>query len=233
MLFSNLIHGRLIKRYKRFLADVELDDGQIITVHCPNTGAMTGCAEPGFEVWLSHSDNKKRKYAYTWELARNLQGHWIYIHSAKANALVHEALDNNLISELSGYPSVQREVRIGLENSRIDFLLTGDDGNCYVEVKAMTLLGDNAEGYFPDAVSIRAQKHLRELIALKEQGHRAIIFFAVLHSGINSARPAHMIDKAYAELFALAIAKGVEAIAYGADIDCDAVKLVKSISVEY
>lgn len=210
-----LIKGKLIKRYKRFLADVELPDGQVVTAHCPNTGAMTGCAEPGFSVWLSHSSNPKRKLAYTWELAQNAENHWIGINTHNANKLVCEGIESQAIAELKGYSSIKREVKYGEEGSRIDILLSCTERpNCYVEVKSVTLLQDNS-GFFPDAKSIRGAKHLRELAHMKQQGHRAVLLFCVQHSGINQVRAAEHIDPVYAQTLALAQQNGVEILVYG------------------
>lgn len=231
MLLPTLIPATLVRRYKRFLADVILSDGTEITVHCPNTGAMTGCAEPGSQVWLSYSTNPKRKYAYTWELAVNPQGDWLCIHSAKANNLVQEAIEQSVITELLGYPSLQREVKIGAENSRIDFVLKNQQQQCFVEVKSATLLLANGLGLFPDAVSDRGRKHLRELINIKQQGHRAVLMFAVLHQGINCVAPADSIDKKYAETFREAQAAGVEILAYRADINQQAITITQALPV--
>ena len=177
MQFSSLIQGTLVKRYKRFLADVQLADGSIVIAHCPNTGAMTGCAEPGWKVWLSPSNNPKRKLLYTWEVVLTDQLHWIGINTHKANTLVKEAIQACKIDELLGYRNLQAEVKFGEENSRIDFLLTDHEkADCYVEVKSVTLL-DNSAGYFPDAKTLRGQKHLRELSLIASQGKRAVLFF--------------------------------------------------------
>ena len=213
-----LIQATLLKRYKRFLADVCLPNGQEVTVHCPNTGAMTGCAEPGWSVWLSTSDNPKRKYANTWELVKNDQGDMACIHSVKANALVKEAVEQGVITELQGYDRLKTEVKFGEENSRADLLLESGQETCFVEVKSVTLQLDHGLGIFPDAVSDRGRKHLRELIAMKQQGYRAVLFFCVQHTGINTVAPADSIDKKYADTFREARAAGVEVLAYRADI---------------
>ncbi|AUG99868.1 DNA/RNA nuclease SfsA [Prodigiosinella confusarubida] len=210
--------ARLIKRYKRFLADVITADGEELTLHCPNTGAMTGCATPGDTVWYSTSNNNKRKYPHTWELTETQQGDWICINTLRANTLVHEALLANQIPELSGYSTVKREVRYGSENSRIDLLLKAPAKiNCYIEVKSVTLLQQGC-GYFPDTVTLRGQKHLRELQYVVANGQRAVLFFAVLHSAITQVSPARHIDQRYAELFVQAQRQGVEILCYGAYI---------------
>lgn len=208
----------LIKRYKRFLADVVTAEGETFTLHCANTGAMTGCAEPGDTIWYSTSDNTKRKYPHSWELTQTQAGDWICVNTLRANSLVKEALSNNSITELMGYPCITSEVRYGAENSRIDLLLQSEELNsCYIEVKSVTLL-QSGYGYFPDAVTQRGQKHLRELQHIVEQGQRAVLFFAVLHTGINCVSAAKHIDPTYASLLELAMQKGVEVICYGASI---------------
>ena len=216
-----LIEARLIKRYKRFLADVTLLDGSTITVHCPNTGKMTGCAEPGSRVWLSDSQNSKRKYLYTWELVETETG-LAYTHSAKANALVKEALIDNRIAELTGYAQIKAEQPYGERGSRVDFLLKGSESgdnrpDCFVEVKAVTL-DEQGIGYFPDTVSARGLKHLEELSDCVNAGQRAVLLFCVQHQGIKEVRPAAHIDAKYAAGVEAALAQGVEVIAYRADI---------------
>lgn len=226
MKFDPLLQpATLIKRYKRFLADIELPNGDITTIHCPNTGAMTGCAEPGFKVWYSVSNNPKRKYPGTFELAQNNQGHFIGINTGRANHLVVEAIKNNLITELIGYEHFKTEVKYGKENSRIDVLLSDDNKpDCYVEIKSTTLLIDNC-GYFPDAVTIRGQKHIRELMTLISEGKRAVLFFCVQHTGINEVKVADFIDEKYAKLLKEAIAVGVEVICYGCDITENSIEI--------
>lgn len=213
--------GRFIRRYKRFLADVECRDGSIITIHCPNTGSMKNCASPGDQVWYSTAANRERKYPYTWELVRNARGHYIGINTSRANQLVKAAIETRVIKELEGYASLTSEVRYGEEKSRIDFLLErhGELPDCYVEVKSVTLLEtpvSKGAGYFPDAVSARGTRHLRELIHVVRGGNRAMLLYCVQHSGIQTVRPASHIDPAYAEALREAVNKGVEVVAYKA-----------------
>jgi sugar fermentation stimulation protein A len=206
--------GVLIKRYKRFLADIMLPNGQTITIHCPNTGSMKNCLFPGEKVWFSTSDNPKRKYAHTWEIMQTDQQQLIGINTNRANALAEEAIHQQVITELQGYDKLKREVKYGHENSRIDILLTSQNRpECYIEVKSCTLL-EGQEGYFPDAVTTRGQKHLRELSHMVALGHRAILLFVVQHSGITSVRPARHIDPQYADLLQQAVSNGVEVLAY-------------------
>jgi sugar fermentation stimulation protein A len=214
----DLQKSTLIKRYKRFLADVTLEDGTTTTMHVANTGAMTGCATPDDQVWYSTSDNPKRKYSNSWELTYTKNNHFICVNTLRANLLVEEALNSCVIDELNGFNSLQREVKYGSENSRIDFLLKyKDQPDTYVEVKSVTLLDDN-KGFFPDAVTVRGQKHLRELIAMVEQGYRAILCFAVLNTGINSVEAARHIDSKYADLLREAHINGVEIFAYKVEV---------------
>ncbi|MFT6342958.1 MAG: sugar fermentation stimulation protein A [Paraglaciecola sp.] len=231
---SPLIQGTLIKRYKRFLADVQLTDGSIVIAHCPNTGAMTGCAEPGWQVWLSPSDNPKRKLSYTWEVVLTDQHHWIGINTQKANVLVKEAIQQNKISELLGYKTLQAEVKFGEENSRIDFLLTDPEkDDCYVEVKSVTLLQEDtlqgSAGYFPDAKTLRGQKHLRELSHISSQGKRAVLFFCVQHSGIKSVQIATHIDPDYAKELKEAMLNGVQILCYGCDINSEKIYINQNL----
>jgi len=215
----------LIKRYKRFLADVTLEDGTDTTIHVSNTGAMSGCAEPGDTVWYSTSSNPKRKYPFSWELTQTKAGHFICVNTIRANALAEEAINAGIISELTGYDTLAREVKYGNENSRIDIMLSdGDNPDAFVEVKSATLLQDG-QGYFPDAVTVRGQKHLRELISVVESGHRAILLFAVLHTGIKSVQAAEHIDPKYAAMLTEAKDAGVEIISYLAEISSVAITL--------
>lgn len=213
-----LIPARLIKRYKRFLADVVIEDGQPLTVYCPNTGSMLNCAEPNSQVWMSHTNNAKRKYAYTWQLVENGPGEIACIHSALANQVVKEALENGKIAELAGYDDLQSEVRYGEENSRIDLLLSRGEERCYVEIKCVTLHMGDGLGLFPDAVSARGSKHLRELAVMKAQGHRAVLLFCVQNSAIERVAAAAEIDANYAQTLEEVVAAGVEVLVYNSSI---------------
>ncbi|AGJ87571.1 DNA/RNA nuclease SfsA [Raoultella ornithinolytica] len=220
----------LIKRYKRFLADVVTPDGRELTLHCPNTGAMTGCATPGDTVWYSTSDNPKRKYAHTWELTQTQRGAIICVNTLRANILAKEAILAGNIVELSGYNTLKSEVKYGEEKSRIDIMLQAEERqNCYIEVKSVTL-AENDSGYFPDAVTERGQKHLRELMSVAAAGDRAVILFAVLHSAIDRFSPAHHIDARYAQLLIEAQTKGVEILVYKAELSTEMMTLNKPIT---
>lgn len=220
--------GQLLKRYKRFLTDVRLPDDNQITIHCPNTGSMKNCLAPGEPVWFSTSDNPKRKYPNTWEVATTPSGHLAGINTGRANALVVEAIESGVVTELQGYQQLKTEVKYGEERSRIDILLSDDDQpDCYVEVKNVTLL-DELEpglGLFPDSVSDRGRKHLRELMAMVAQGHRAVLFYCVQHTGIERVKAADLIDPKYAQTLAQAVEAGVEVLAYGAEISPEEITL--------
>ena len=217
----------LLRRYKRFLADVELPTGEHITVHCPNTGAMTGCMEEGARVWLSLSDNPKRKYPMTWEAIELSSGAAICVHSAHANYVVAEALREGRIAELAAYAKHQREVKLG-EGSRVDFLLS-DPGRCVLEVKSVTLGLENGTGAFPDAVSERASRHLRELIQVVAQGDRAVLLLLAMHTGVARIAPADHIDATYGDTLREALAAGVEVLCYGCDVSAEGVRLTRAL----
>lgn len=231
MFLGNLIEGELLKRYKRFLADVRLPDGTEVTAHCPNTGSMKNCAEPGSRVWLLDSGNPKRKYPLGWELVEIDQQYLACINTGRANALVKEAILDGVISELEGYDNIRQEVKYG-ENSRIDLLLESESkAAAWVEVKNVTLLEEDNKGYFPDAVTKRGAKHLRELMAMVAQGDRAVMLFCVPHTGIKQVSPADNIDPEYGQLLREASAAGVEILAYGAEITSEEIKLVTRLTV--
>ncbi|MEN0035740.1 MAG: DNA/RNA nuclease SfsA [Cellvibrio sp.] len=215
----------LLRRYKRFLADVRLPDGSELTIHCPNTGSMKNCVLPESPCWYSISQSQTRKYPQTLELVTTPGGHLAGINTARTNLLVETALRAQVINELRDYQTLRREVVYGSEKSRIDFLLrdkvtneNSDSRLCYLEVKNVTLMEAEGEGFFPDAVSERGSKHLRELMAMVQQGHRAVLLFCVQHTGIQSVRAAAHIDQVYASTLAAARAAGVEIIAYAASI---------------
>ena len=211
--------GILLCRYKRFLADVKLDSDEIITIHCPNTGSMKNCKEPGSRVWFSTSENKKRKYPHTWQFIEVNKNDLVGINTGISNKLVVEAIQKGAVCELQNYEQLKTEVPYGKQKSRIDILLENKNEKCYVEVKNVSLGMEGGLGLFPDAVTTRGQKHLEELMSVKKSGARAILFFCVQHTGIEKVSPADDIDPKYSTLLRKAIAKGVESIAYGANID--------------
>lgn len=217
----NWQEARLIRRYKRFLADVRLPNGEVLTLHCPNTGSMKNCLVVDAPCWYSTSDNLKRKYPHTLEVVTAPGGYLAGINTGRANELVEQAITAGAIKELQGYKALARERPYGDEQSRIDFLLSekaGDSRNCYVEVKNVTLMEADGQGLFPDAVSERGSKHLRELMAMVQQGHRALLLFCVQHTGIRWVEPADSIDPVYGQLLRQAVGAGVEVAAYAASI---------------
>ena len=222
-----LIHGKLIKRYKRFLADVELEDGQVVTAHCPNSGSMKGCAIPGSPVWLSQSDNPKRKLKYTWELAQ-VPGSLIGINTQIPNKLVKSAIENGEIEELAGFNRVRAEVKTS-EHTRLDLVLEHPTGRkCYVEIKNCTLVEDGL-AQFPDAVTTRGQKHLDELVHLVDQGHRGVIFYLIQRMDARRFSPAHAIDPVYADKLRQARERGVEIIIRDTLIDTSHIRVNQAI----
>lgn len=207
--------GLLLRRYKRFLADIQLPGGDTLTVHCPNTGSMLNCMVPESPCWYSLSDNPKRKLPGTLELVTTATGGLACVNTHRANALVEEALRDDRIPALSGYETLRREVRYGNENSRIDLLLEDSArGRCYIEVKSVTLGLEQGLGAFPDAVTLRGLKHLRELSAIAASGDRAVLFFCVLHDDVERVSPAGHIDPAYAAGVREALVAGVEVMAW-------------------
>ncbi|MCD4742815.1 MAG: DNA/RNA nuclease SfsA [Desulfobacteraceae bacterium] len=223
-----LLSGILIRRYKRFLADVQLiETGKNVTAHCPNSGSMKGCAEPGSQVFLSESNNPKRKLKYTWELIK-APGTMIGINTQVPNKLVKQAIENNLIEELSGYDKVKAEIKTS-EHTRLDLLLEKTNGEkCYVEIKNCTLV-ENKVAMFPDAVTIRGQKHLDELEYLVSQGHRGVMFYLIQRMDATSFKPADTIDKTYAEKLKRAAKNGVEIIIRDTIIGKKMISIGKSI----
>ncbi len=227
-----LEEGRLVRRYKRFLADVVTAEGEHLCIHCPNTGSMLNCMSEGGRVWFQRSSDPRRKLAATWELAETPQGRLACVNTARANPLVEEALHGGVIEELAGFTALRREVPYGTENSRVDFRLEFPDGPAYVEVKSVTLGFD--EGHvaaFPDAVTSRGARHLRELAALAREGVRAVLLYCVNLSGIEAVRPAAEIDPAYAAALADARAAGVEILAYGVTLSTEEIRLVRRLPV--
>jgi sugar fermentation stimulation protein A len=211
-----LEEGRLIRRYKRFLADIETVNGELLTIHCPNTGSMLNCQVEGGQVWFSRSNDPKRKLTGTWEIGETPQGRLFCVNTGRANGLIEEALRAGVITELNGFTELKREVAYGQESSRIDFRLDYPSGPAYVEVKSVTLGFDGTPvAAFPDAVTQRGAKHLRELAHLARDGIRAVQLYCVNLSGIEAVRPAEEIDSTYAAALREAVASGVEVLAYG------------------
>ena len=231
MLFRNpLIQGRLIRRYKRFLADIQLEAG-VITAAVPNTGSMMGCLDAGNTVWLSESDSPTRKYRHTWELVQ-IGRVMVGINTGLPNALVAEAISDGTIKELGGYANTRREVRFGEESSRVDIVLESPRRKpCYVEVKNVTAAASKGVALFPDCVSERGSRHLRELIRLKAQGLRPVQLYCVQRGDVREVRPADGIDYEYGQTLREAIAAGVEVLAYRAKVTTEEIRLADRIPV--
>ncbi len=220
--------GILIRRYQRFLADVELEDGTVVTAHCPNSGSMKGCAVPGSPVLVSLAANPHRKCRFTWELVF-ANGQWVGINTALPNRLVREGIEDGTVMELQGYERIRNEVPYG-ERSRIDLLLEGALGHCFVEVKNVTLV-EGTVALFPDAVTTRGQRHLRELMRVVREGGRGVIFFTVQRGDGEAVAPADTIDPEYGRLLRQAVASGVEALAYSAHVTPQAISLDRRLPV--
>lgn len=211
----------LLKRYKRFLADVQLPCGDIVTVHCPNTGAMTGCAEPGSRVWLQPAANPKAKYGWGWRFVETAHG-LANIYSAGANALFVEAFNEGRLEIFTGYRSIRREVPYAGGASRADALLSDHPSarDCLVEIKSVTLCGDNGLGYFPDARSERGVKHIGHLLqAIECESVDAALVFVIQHAGIDRVLPAAHIHPEYAAALDAAVAKGLQVHVVKAELD--------------
>ena len=222
-----LIAGKLVRRYQRFLADVKLNNGRVVTAHCPNTGSMKGCCEIGRTVYLSRQDNPRRKLKYTWELI-DMPASLVGVNTLVPNRLVTHGVEAGQIPELEGYEKIQREVRIG-DHTRIDLLLTATvRRHCYVEIKNCTLVQDGI-ARFPDAITSRGQKHLLELEKRVAAGDRSVIFFFIQRQDARSFQPADAIDPDYGRSLRRAVKKGVEALAYDVSIDLHGIRLRKPI----
>lgn len=222
---SPLRSGVLVQRYKRFLADIRLDDGALITAHTGNSGSMKGCAEPGSPVRVAWVDNPSRKLPWSWEQIR-VGETWVGVRPDLANTLAAEAVGEGLIPALTGYPTLRREVRYGEQGSRIDLLLE-DEGagrRCFVEVKSVSL-AEGRVGAFPDAVSARGTKHLQELMFQVTQGDRAALLFVVQRGDVDAVRPADEIDPLYGRTLREAAGRGVEILAYRVAVEATGLTL--------
>lgn len=215
--FPPLLEGTLLKRYKRFMADIELASGDVITAHCPNTGPMTGVCHIGGRVMVSQSDNPKRKLAYTWELAEvhDNEPIWVGVNTALPNRVIQAALDQHIFESLGTYNTIKREVPYG-EKSRIDFLLTTDDRPIYIEVKNSTWAKERL-CLFPDTVTTRGQKHLRELTALVPQARSVMLYF-INRGDCDRFAPGDSADPKYGQLLRAAVSAGVEVLPCRFDI---------------
>lgn len=221
-----LTTATLIRRYKRFLVDVELADGSTLTIHCPNTGSMRSCSEPGSPVAMSISDNPKRKYPHTLEMVKS-SGTWIGVNTGLTNRLVAEAIENRQITEFQTVTAIRREVKVS-GSSRLDLAVSHNDMTTYVEIKNCSLV-ENNRAMFPDAVTTRGTKHLKELMTLAAQGHGASIFFLVQRMDADSFAPAAHIDPVYSETLKAAADSGVMVLAYQADVSPSGIEVVRKL----
>ncbi|MDE1989969.1 MAG: DNA/RNA nuclease SfsA [Betaproteobacteria bacterium] len=223
--------AQLVRRYQRFLADVVLPGGEPLTVHVPNTGSLLGCVAPGLPVWLSDSGNPERRCRFTWEQVAVGEAR-VGINTHRANALVGEALEAGLLPDLIHYSTKRAEVRYGIEKSRIDWLLSGPGlPDCYLEVKNVTAAVEQGIALFPDAVSTRGTKHLRELMGMVREGARAVLVFCVQRDDVAEVRPADAIDPDYGRTLREALEGGVEAYALRATLDERGVRLTHLIPI--
>lgn len=230
MRFSTpLVRGRLVRRYKRFLADVQLASGETVVAHCPNPGAMLGLIDAATEVWLSRSDDPKRALPWSWEMASHADG-LIGINTARPNRLAEEAIAAGAVAELTGYDAIRREVAYG-ERSRVDLVLERPGERCYVEIKNVHLMRTPGLAEFPDCVTARGAKHLRELAALATAGVRAVVLFVVQRADATSFAVAHDLDPTFAAGWKAARAAGVEALCYGCALSPEQIVLDKALHV--
>ena len=223
-----LLRGRLLRRYKRFLADVELDSGETIIAHCPNTGSLLGCTPPGALAVLRDSQNPARKLRYTWQTVE-VDGAWVNVDTSLPNSVVAEAIEAGELDELAGYEELRREIKYG-RNSRIDILLERGEDRCYVEVKSTTLARGGV-AQFPDAVTVRGRKHLLELADQVAAGHRAVIFFLVARDDVEAFAPADDIDPEYGATLREVLDRGVEALAYTTHVRPDSLSVSRRLPI--
>ncbi|MBI9059499.1 MAG: DNA/RNA nuclease SfsA [Labilibaculum sp.] len=229
MIFPNkLVHGKLIRRYKRFLADVELDNGEVVIAHTSNSGSMKSCLEEGAEVYLTYVDDPKRKTKYTWEMIK-INGSWVGINTAVPNLLVAEAVKNHQIKELAGYSFVKREVKF--DDSRFDVFASNDEEECFIEVKNVSLRVENY-ARFPDAVTIRGRKHLNTLMKVKQEGKRAVMVYVIQRADVDVFAPAVDIDPEYAKTLKEAHENGVEVYPIRAIVSPEKIELGELLPFE-
>ncbi|MCH8504765.1 MAG: DNA/RNA nuclease SfsA [Ectothiorhodospiraceae bacterium] len=230
---DRLIPGTLRRRYQRFLADVVLEDGTPVTAHCPNTGSMIGGCTPGSRVWLSPSRDPRRRTRFTWELVELAEGVLVGVNTGRSNALVREAIEAGMLPALQRYPVIRAEARVPDTRSRLDFRLSTMDGAgaCFVEVKNVTAAVEGGVALFPDAVSVRGTRHLREMGKLVERGVPAVLVFAVQRADVREVRPADEIDPDYGTALREVIGKGVVVEARRASVSQQGIRLDARIPV--
>lgn len=225
---KRLVHGRLIRRYKRFLADVELDNGQKVIAHCTNSGSMKTCLQEGAEVYLTPMNDPTRKTRFTWEMIK-IRGSWVGINTNVPNKLAYEAVQNGAINRLKGYDKVQSEVTYG--DSRFDLYLENDNEKCFVEVKNVTMKSGKY-GLFPDAVTKRGKKHLQSLMRVKNEGMRAVMLYVVQRTDVEIFGPAWEIDPEYSETLKEAYEQGVEIIPMQTKVTPERIELLREMPFE-
>ncbi|HAN19128.1 MAG: sugar fermentation stimulation protein SfsA [Bacteroidetes bacterium GWC2_33_15] len=223
-----LIHGYLIKRYMRFLADIKLDSGNIVTAHCTNSGTMKSCLEDNAEVYLSPVDDPNRKTKFTWEMIK-INGNWVGINTGNPNKLAYEAVKSGKIEKLKGYTEVQAEVKF--DDSRFDLMAKNEKETCFIEVKNVTLK-EGKYALFPDAVTSRGKKHLETLAKVKEQGMRAVMLYVIQRNDVEIFAPAKEIDPEYAKVLKIAYEKGVEIIPMQVNVTPEKIELLKELPFE-
>ena len=229
--WPELVRGTLIKRYKRFLADVELDNGQLVTAHCPNTGSMTGCSEPGSPVYLTYHDDPKRKLNYTWQLIQ-MPGSLVGVNTMIPNRLVELSIRAGVVPEFQSARNVRREVSIG-NRSRIDLQLINAGGRtCYIEIKNCSLV-ENGVAKFPDAVTARGVKHIKELERLCAQGNHSVMFYFIQRMDARSFQPADHIDPDYGAALTRATKNGVQVMAYDVHVDLNGIRLRRPVDCKF
>jgi sugar fermentation stimulation protein A len=225
---QELVHGTLIKRYKRFLADVKLDDGSEVIAHCTNSGSMKSCLENGAEVYLSPVNDPKRKTKFTWEMIK-INSDWVGINTGNPNKLAFEAVSAGEIPGLTGYTTVKREVKFN--DSRFDVFAENEHEKCFIEVKNVTLK-EGKYALFPDAVTTRGLKHLKTLVEVKKQGMRAVMLYIVQRSDVKIFAPAREIDPDYSTMLKKAVEAGVEVIPMQAKVSPEKIELVHKLPFE-
>jgi sugar fermentation stimulation protein A len=229
MKFPNkLVHGKFIRRYKRFLTDVQLDDGTEVVAHCTNTGSMKSCLENGAEVYLTPVDDPKRKTKFTWEMIK-INGDWVGINTGNPNKLAFEAVSAGEIPELAGYTNVKREVKFG--DSRFDIFAKNSKEQCFIEVKNVSLK-EGKYALFPDSATIRGQKHLKTLIEVKSKGMRAVMLYIIQRSDVEIFASASKIDPDYAYLLKTAVKAGVEVIPMQVKVTPEDIEFIKKLPFE-
>lgn len=226
---SPIVEAKFLRRYQRFFADFELQDGTVVTAHCANPGSMKTCLVTGAMSWLTTTDNPKRKLRYTWQVVE-IEGERVFVNPAMANDVVVAAIREGGLMEFSDYSLVEREVRVS-ENTRIDLVLKGPAPTCFVEVKCATMAAGIGVAAFPDSVTIRGTRHLRELMQLKASGLRAMLFFCVSRERATIVEPADDIDPVYGAALREAVAAGVEVLAYACEISGEGVRLARRVSL--